>query len=63
MTSFYANAVLVLLLMICSEVHSLIDCFSPCVFRFNKIICQAWFLILRGFKKEELRFSEKILKK
>jgi hypothetical protein len=34
MTSFYANASMVLLLMICSEVHSLIDCFSV-VFRFS----------------------------
>jgi 2-polyprenyl-3-methyl-5-hydroxy-6-metoxy-1,4-benzoquinol methylase len=42
MTLFYANAVLVLLLMICSEVHSLIDCFSVCVFSIKQYVKARW---------------------
>jgi hypothetical protein len=62
MTSFYANASIGLLLMICSEVHSLTV--SVFVFRFqlNNMSRQDGLIsILRGFKREELlRFSEKL---
>jgi 2-polyprenyl-3-methyl-5-hydroxy-6-metoxy-1,4-benzoquinol methylase len=57
MTRFMQMLVLVLLLMICSEVHSLIDCSLCFVFQLNNMSRQDGLIsILRGFKRRVASF-------